>query len=140
MGCDIDLYAECRDSEGKFRVMPAPSTLQQRNYWRYSFLAGARNSFNIVPISEPRGLPDDVSGKIADESERQEGDALMHSWLTLEELIAFDYDAPLRFKQGGRGENCTEATYREFLDEHFVEDMRELQTLGAERIVFWFVG
>lgn len=140
MGCDLYLYPERRNSEGTFQKLPTPKDLDQRNYWRYSFLAGARNSFNIVPISEPRGLPADVSAYVAYNADLQEGDATMHSWLSLEELLAFDYDAPLRFQQGGRGPNCAEATYREFLDEHFLPDLIELQSSGAERIVFWFVG
>lgn len=140
MGCDIDLYAERRDSEGRYHTLRIPRSLLQRNYWRFSFLASVRNSFNIVPISEPRGLPADVSREIAAECERQEGDAVAQSWLSLEELLAFDCDAPLRFREGGRGDNCTEATYRQFLDADFVSELRELQTLGAERIIFWFDG
>ena len=140
MGCDIDLHAERRDSEDRYHPLHFSGLLRHRNYWRFSFLAGVRNSFNIVPISEPRGLPANVSREIAAECERQEGDALAKSWLTLEELLAFDYDAPLRFREGGRGDNCAEATYREFLDADFVSELRELQALGAERIIFWFDG
>ncbi|MEH6419902.1 hypothetical protein [Pseudomonas sp. CGJS7] len=141
MGCDIHIYLERRDETGSYVEIPDMPTnypLGTRIYTRFAFLADVRNSFNIVPISSPRGLPYDISPKVLHESEGCEGLDHDYSWLSIDELLSFDYDQPLRFREGGRGPGCTAATYRELLDDDFLPEVRQLQALGATRLVFWF--
>jgi hypothetical protein len=59
-----------------------------RNYVVFAVLAGVRNRQNIKPISEPRGLPDDLSEEARRSAER--GDH-SHSWLLLSEVRAYDW-------------------------------------------------
>lgn len=56
-----------------------------RNYRLFSILADVRNSWDIEPIAEPRGLPEDTTCDfwLGDHS---------HSWLSLRELIEHDWD------------------------------------------------
>ena len=72
-----------------------------RNYDLFAVLANVRNGrgfagcktsegFNI--ISEPRGLPDDVSDEVLAESTDMGCDGHSHSWLDIAEIKAFDFD------------------------------------------------
>lgn len=84
-----------------------------RSYAVFAALAGVRNGFGfagapthtpIIPISEPRGIPDDfplADGEFyANAPKGEDGDFdhaywlgdHSHSWLTLSELIAFDWN------------------------------------------------
>jgi hypothetical protein len=87
-----------------------------RNYDVFAILANVRNGYGFagvdtgdgfVPISEPRGLPEDLSPEIADVLAREEDDAEddfdwsdpqyfwmgdhSHSWLTVLEILDYDW-------------------------------------------------
>jgi hypothetical protein len=113
----------------------------------YGFLADVRNYSAIPPITPQRGLPHDVAG--GDDADLGKHS---HSWLSLSELLAFDYDAPVEDRrirvqlapdfwsgagtaEPGGGEMTT---YRGFLGEEFFADLEKLKAAGAERIVFGF--
>lgn len=84
MGCDISSFIEVkRDGEWTF-VERGPWGSDERNYVWFGFLAGVRN-LNIPPISAPRGFPSDSSRDVFD------WDCHSHSWLTVEELVHYDY-------------------------------------------------
>lgn len=64
------------------------------------------------------------------------------SWLSLKELLEFDYDQIFEDRRNG-GYTCEPGkgeltTYKEFLGEGFFEDLEKLKNSGADRIVFWF--
>jgi len=63
-----------------------------RNYFLFSILADVRNYCDMVPISSPRGLPKDVSQDTLTKSKEFGCDGHSHSWLSLEELLAYDWD------------------------------------------------
>lgn len=104
MGCDIHLYVERRvhgawqtaDRWTDDKYAPGSRNVEYedqfytgRNYGLFSILAGVRNRHEIVSISEPRGLPDDMSAELA----AYAADACDHtpSHFTLAELLAFDW-------------------------------------------------
>lgn len=114
MGCDIHLYVECRDNasapwrsadtwreEAGERSVPYEKAFYSgRNYDLFSILADVRNGTGFagnktgdgfVPISKPRGLPDDVSKPVADVASRWQGDGHSHSHLTVAEIMAYDW-------------------------------------------------
>lgn len=154
MGCDIHTVAQKRvdnawvDVEGAFAEGPAP--FEWRTYGMFGFLADVRNYSAVPPIAPRRGLPDDFG---------RSGDDLLywqalhsHSWLSVQELAAFDYDQPVEdrrvtgmLRNGVTSGACTAPigdgqtmTWREFLGQEFLSDLAELQRIGAERIVFAF--
>lgn len=86
MGCDIHLYVEVRE-DGQWVNKPLRHTYDGRNYNLFAILAGVRNRHDILPISDPRGLPPDVSKEVEGEADGDHS----HSWLTLAELMAFDW-------------------------------------------------
>lgn len=155
MGCDIHSYPERKVDgqwmacEGTFGTEKYPDVepFAWRDYSVFAFLAGVRNYSDVIPITEPRGLLDDVSQYVANEYETWGCDAHTPSWLSVAELNAFDYDKSMedrRVIRNGDG-GCTadpgdgkSMTYREFLGPFFFSDLAELNRIGAERVVFWF--
>ncbi|EJW19182.1 hypothetical protein M5X00_17335 [Paenibacillus alvei] len=63
-----------------------------RNYNLFSILAGVRNNHRISAISEPRGLPDDVTEKVESISDEWGSDGHSHSYLSATELVQFDWN------------------------------------------------
>jgi len=99
MGCDIHPYVEVR-SNGKWEKSDV-NVPDDRNYWAFAKLANVRNGVGfagsdtgntIVPISEPRGLPDDTS--ICESTGIDLGDH-SHSWVLLSELLAVNFNEPV---------------------------------------------
>ena len=62
-----------------------------RNYYLFSILADVRNSGDVQPICEPRGVPKDASSGYLHMVDRWEGDGHSHSYFTLEELLDVDW-------------------------------------------------
>jgi len=106
-------YKEMRDS-GKsayYETAYRQSFYSDRCYDAFAVLAGVRNGFGFAgcetgegftPISEPRGLPDDLSEELRQVRHRYEyDDTEIHtdfgdhsqSWVTLAELQAVDWEA-----------------------------------------------
>lgn len=113
-----------------------------RNYGMFGFLADVRNYHGSPVIAEPRGLPDDVSPEVradhgTDDPWYSYG---FHSatWLTLAELLAYDYDQTFIDQ---REDPPAETTVREFLDEAFFIHLDDLRKIGEPehvRVVMYF--
>ena len=109
MGCDIHVYTEIRktvdekpkwfnndywqfnpyydpkDPQGENK-MDVKEIYHGRNYELFAILADVRNFGENKPMSEPRGLPKDVSKIVKSESKRWGEDGHSHSYFTLKEL------------------------------------------------------
>lgn len=147
MGCDIHTVAQRRTIDGWKTLDFAP--FDWRSYGMFGFLADVRNYSAVMPISEPRGLPDDFER--IDEYEPDVGDH-SHSWLSVAELLDFDYDQLMEDRRitvqtgpnSWNGGTTSEpgggeiTTYRKFLGKEFFDDLAKLKELGADRIVFGF--
>lgn len=171
MGCDIHSFAEVRKN-GKWEkvgeVFPLDDwdknyfkkdfgdrPINWRDYSLYGWLADVRNYSCVPAISQPRGIPDDVSPEVAQENNDWADDGHSHSWLSLAELLTVDYEqvfwdrrvtrqeAP-NFWNGAALANEGEGkhiTLREHLSEGYFRVLETLKTLGSPddvRIVFWF--
>ena len=80
-----------------------------RNYALFAILADVRNDEGgYRPIAPPRGVPTDASPEYLAEVEAWEGDGHSHTYHTLAEILAYDWDAP-SFEEG----LLSEAGYRE---------------------------
>ncbi|GAB4480002.1 MAG: hypothetical protein Kow00124_26230 [Anaerolineae bacterium] len=115
MGTDIHLFAEYR-REGRWvavgrwhRVtwgqvegfdLDDEPLYGDRNYRLFAMLADVRNGYGfagvdtgepLTPIAPPRGLPPDVSPEVASQAAIWDADGHSHSWLTLAELLAYDW-------------------------------------------------
>ena len=120
MGCDIYLYVERKvddkwitadkwtpdpyadeGEESRLIVDYHDCFYSERNYDLFAMLADVRNERGFdgcvtgggfKPISTPRGLPDDVSPEVRRESDELGLGFHSHSWLTLAELKACDWN------------------------------------------------
>ena len=82
MGCDIHLHIECKIN-GEWYHYNHPDV--KRDYDLFAKMAGVRG--DIDPISEPRGLPDDITFLTQFDAEVHWGiDGHSHSYLTVEEI------------------------------------------------------
>ena len=112
IGTDIHIAAEFY-KDGSWHLANIVLT-QDRNYRAFAVLANVRNGVGfagfstgeaLIPISEPRGLPDDMSPELRTKLEmkiKDDEDAEQFwlgnqsfSWVTLKELLEYDLDAPV---------------------------------------------
>jgi hypothetical protein len=117
MGCDIHFYAEKKvngvwqsadtweqdryaDEREDARLAVNQHFYDGRNYDLFAILANVRNGRGFAgvdtgdgfkPISGPKGLPSDISAEVQAESDRWDCDGHSHSWLTVSELLAYDW-------------------------------------------------
>ena len=150
MGCDIHAYPERRD--GNKWIALYGEAFDWRAYGLYGFLAGVRNYSDVPPIAPQRGVPEDMSPQVAEEYYDWGSDRHSPSWLSMDELLSFDYDQPVEDRRVTRqlgpnlfnGGSTAEpgggrmTTFREFLGADYFKELDRLKALGAERIVFWF--
>lgn len=87
MGCDIHVHTEVKIN-GQWHHYNAPEV--NRNYALFAYMANVRNYGDITPISEPKGLPDDVSFMVQFDSDRWGDDGHSHSYLTADEIVLVD--------------------------------------------------
>lgn len=118
MGCDIHLYVEklqdgkwvaadrwtkdkyAEEGEDRLTVEYENRYYTGRNYNLFAILADVRNGRGFAgvktgegfnPICEPKGLPEDCSPEVERESDSWGSDGHSHSWLTVAELMAYDW-------------------------------------------------
>ena len=130
MGCDIHTHTERRDGNTWVSVPLSPPVWDWRSYGLFGFIAGVRNCWAVKPIAQPRGFPEDASDEAT--SGFDDWDGHTPSYLTLQEMLALDYDAPIIDEEGER------TTLRVFLGEPYFNDLARMQKAGVERVVFWF--
>jgi hypothetical protein len=83
------------DFEPEFIIESENRIYSGRNYNLFCALAGVRGyQFEGEPsmVSEPKGLPNDVCDEIKRESAKYGSDGHSHSWNTLAELEAFNWE------------------------------------------------
>lgn len=147
MGCDIHCFVEKRSKTGKWEKITgfvsdfydpesdyfnkeeyknADSPLDERSYVEFSILAGVRNRWDIVPISEPKGVPSDVCSDIKREIDNWDPDGHSHSYLTAKEISDYVSD---------------DRQYAKWLFGSCLNQLMDRSETGVGddvRIVFWF--
>ena len=147
MGCDIHPYCE-KLVDGKWEFV-LTNIFDWRSYSIFGFLGDVRNYSCCEPLSKNRGLPEDVSEYV--KKIRYEDDQCHStSFLTLKELLDFDYDKTFwnrRIYRGNSGACIAEpgegeiVSYREFLGDGFFLELEKMKAFGSPeevRLVFWF--
>lgn len=144
MGCDIHTYVEVRDGN-TWKLSQKPifhddegnaswDPFSWRSYAMFTLLAGVSNQgYGITPISEPRGIPADISEPLRSILAGKDWWLHSHSWLTLRELQAVDATQEVDY----RGERTA---LGDFLG-GFFDDVAALAQLGNPddvRVVFAF--
>jgi len=114
MGCDIHLFVEVKGKDGKWRIRRKSEEVKigdsfsykrslfdpGRNYDLFAILANVRNGFGFagvktgdgfIPMSKPKGIPDDASDYYMKKAEDYGCDGHSHSWHTLKDLLEFPW-------------------------------------------------
>lgn len=150
MGCDIHTYVECSKAGAWEWQGEEASPFDWRCYNLFGWLGDVRNYSEAPPIAPRRGLPADMSAALVQEWDEWSGDGHSASWVSVDELLAFDYGATFEDRRvtiGNDGGRTAEpgggemTTYREFLGSGFFTDLERLAVLneqGPTRVVFWF--
>lgn len=115
------LYPE--DNEPKYHV-DEPIT-RHRNYFLFAALAGVRNYWDVKPVRDAKGMPDDAADEVKAECERYGVDGHSHSWLTFRELANYEWP-----------KECKHEAQR-IIDKMSVH-LKGNTTADDVRIVFWF--
>ena len=90
-------YKEGKDDE---RMLDHVSIYHGRDYELFGILADVRNTPDDGPISEPRGLPEDVSDITKKESDIWASDGHSHTYFTLRELKDYIEKNPTIMRSG----------------------------------------
>ncbi len=80
-----------QEDDGSWSISYDKRFYSGRNYFLFSVLADVRNGYNITPLSDPRGIPNDCCYPIKFISEYWNGDGHSHSYFTLKELMDIDW-------------------------------------------------
>ncbi len=115
MGCDIHLYTERLENgkwvtadrwtpdeyePGRMCVEYENRIYSGRSYYLFSILADVRNGRGFagvktgegfIPISEPKGIPEDCCAEYRRASDEYGSDGHSHSYFTVAELLAYDW-------------------------------------------------
>lgn len=117
MGCDIHVFVE-RKINGVWTHVPESlgpishlytihnmdyfnerTWRPERNYQLFAILANVRNYGKaIVPLSSPRGIPNDVSNYVKKQSDDFDMDGHSHSYFLISELLQFKKTNKLEFR------------------------------------------
>lgn len=167
MGCDIHSFAERKKEtkwvlvtdvfplsnfdKGWYKKEKGDHPFDWRSYNMFGFLANVRNYSEVPTIAEPKhAIPEDASPEVKEAWADWEGDGHTATWLTVKQLLDFNYDQVFwdkRVMRDGDGASTAEEgegehlTIREFLGELFFDHLEVLKSLGdpeSVRIVFWF--
>jgi hypothetical protein len=112
MGCDIHAYVEQREGEGCPWEYAGELDIW-RNYTLFAVLADVRNGWSfagydlgdaVVPISKPRGLPEDVTDVVKNESGGWGCDGHSYSYASFREILEYPWDSVI-VKRGYVGES-----------------------------------
>lgn len=94
MGTDIHICAEARKNNQWVEVKVDFKDNHMRNSILFTILAGLENDFvEWTPISEIKGLPDDISEDVKEELKTE--DRYGYSYYTLKELRDYDWNQSL---------------------------------------------
>ncbi len=171
-----EVFESCSDEPGCGNQKTA-HPYDTRSYDLFGILADVRNGSGFggcdlgdgfIPIVEPRGVPDDASPAFKEEVESWGGNAHSTSWITVKELLEYDWNQTTKkrgyvlheeAKRMSESGGCPEAghcgwtnrpgytqaewsaTYRDCVERFVDEVIPQLQALGAPedvRIVFFF--
>lgn len=140
MGCDIHLHIEIK-LKGKWEHWGYPNI--DRDYRLFTKMAGVRQVQGITPISQPKGLPDDLTVLTQFDANEQTGDRHSESWLSKEEIVRLsDFLEGLTTGGTERFDLEWDILHCYFFGNSFTEMSKYPENIQEEisdlRFIFWF--
>jgi hypothetical protein len=137
MGCDIHLHVEVK-IEGKWQNWTAPNL--DRNYDLFAKMADVRNyNQGTVPISKPKGLPEDISVVTKLSYDHWGVDGHSHSWLGYGALTVLEeWINNQEHLEGHRKVWEFDRMFGWFLGNGFLDKGSWPDGVDDVRFVFWF--
>ena len=149
MGIDLFAFPE-RRVKGRYEVDVEDRCFDWRLREMWAFLGAHESEIGIPPLAEARGIPADGLQIEPFISEGLFEDMCGRSWLSAQELLAFDYDTTFvgrfrvtethaegQFTYAADPEAATTISFRRFLGPGFFDELSRLAASGADRIVFF---
>lgn len=123
-----------------------------QSYALFGWLADVRNYSGLKPIAKCRDISDVPSWLYEEDNIDYWDYSYGNSWVTVDELNKFDYDAPVEDRRCARtlpsgivSGGCTSdvgegrmTTMRDILGEDYFKNLEELNHIGADRVYFCF--
>ena len=143
IGADIHVHCEYRDRDGvwincdnfewnqEFGKYEFVSVYWYRNYVLFGTLAGVRD-VSYGTISEPKGLPKDMSPKTKEFADEWEGDAHSYSYLTMRELLKWRENKIRKWK---KLKKKYKVTHDEYDEDYILDDNNSLLMFKGEKTV-----
>jgi hypothetical protein len=124
------LYPEDYEDEPEFEIDYDDRFYKSRDYFLFYILAGVRGNDSWGPrIADPKGIPDDCCPHIKNEIDRWDSDGHSHSYLTLKEILDFDWNAKVEMEDTVRQDDY-ESFIRKFPPEDILEET--YRTIGED--------
>lgn len=152
MGCDIHSFAEVKkynkwtivynhfelDDFDKdwYKSDKTHNPFHYQSYAIFGFLANVRNYSNSFSFKPKYKIPEDCDKRIRRDYDSWEQDRHTPSYLTLYDLLSFDYSTVFFDERSN-----IETNYTDFLGSSFFKTIEELKLLGEPkdvRVIFWF--
>jgi len=136
--CRMHAFLE-RFEAGRWEHLPSPSVLPW-TYALFSWLGGVRQGAapHVAPLAERRCLPSDMSWPVTLAYATLQESAFAMSWVSVQELLEFDYDAVVTDLRPAYADTTRTVHYHELLGEAYFQQLAKLSREGQGRIVFWF--
>jgi hypothetical protein len=139
MGCDLKIHVEIKVKKSGWLHWNHPQI--KRNYKLFTKMANVRPSDEeeIEPISEPRGLPADITKTVRFHFAYDEIDLHSASWLDSREIAELQKWFDERFCASSFDRDFGWLMGNQFDMYEFPEDF-EHTNIEDVRFVFWFMG
>lgn len=100
MGCDIHLYVEYKRKGNDNWSGFGKRIWMSRIYGLFAKLADVRNSWGTIPLSQPRGVPDDIASEAFEDYTRYISESNYENWVTKEKAKSWVDKGYSEYKRG----------------------------------------
>lgn len=130
-------YLDPKHTLSKWKLAePSEFYNEGRNYDLFNVLSNTRNDSNISYIALPKGLPSDISPELKEVALEDYDDFYDHSWLSLKELISYNWDEQYYCDQFMEYRSLR-STCSYFINKT-IPKLLQLGDVEDVRIIFWY--
>lgn len=122
----------------RFHIDSKDAIYKGRDYNLFNILADVRPDGNIEPISQPKGLPADLSQEVKQVADYWDEDGHSHSYLTLAELLQYNWEEKVEVHDFVGSRQVAIEKYGEDVECHSIFDAVDLDgAFGGVYVKQW---